>query len=206
MKIAPWLLSLLGSDDALVGDLLERRAERSSLWLWTQTAAAIAATSYRAIRSRPEVALVTAAATVGFLIVWVQSTLALYLWLSRAWMNEWAGAGATWVGGVRVGGAWSRMLFLWWEVYGGGLSVIWCVGAAWIGRTIMRHTSLRFAIVAALSALPVSVWHGAPMWHPSYGVNWIIVASFVLIGIPAATMGGALSVRTSRSSRVWKRA
>jgi hypothetical protein len=36
MKIAIWLLTLLGSDDALIGDLLERRPNRSRAWIWRQ--------------------------------------------------------------------------------------------------------------------------------------------------------------------------
>jgi len=37
------------------------------------------------------------------------------------------------------------------------------------------------------------------MWHPSYGVNWLIVATVVLVGIPAAILAGRLSVGISRS-------
>jgi len=89
--------------------------------------------------------------------VWIESTLALYLWLSRRWLNDWANVGATWVDGVRVGGLWSRALWVWWENYGGGLSLFWCADAAVIGREVVRLTSSPLAVVAILAALPVAV-------------------------------------------------
>ncbi|HEY7171758.1 MAG TPA: hypothetical protein VH417_12995 [Vicinamibacterales bacterium] len=201
MNRAIALMQRFGVPESLIGDLIERQRDRSPRWLWAQVAAAVATTSGRAIRSRPGVALVTALATAALLAVWVESTLAIYIWLSRVRMNEWAGAGATWTDGVRVGGVWSRVLWVWWEQYGGGLSLVWCAGAAWIGRMVARHTSPALAIVATFSALPVALWHGAPMWHPGYGINWIIVATLVLIGMPAAIMGGALSLRTENLRR-----
>jgi len=46
------------------------------------------------------------------------------------------------------------------------------------------------AVLATFAALPVAVWQGAPMWHPGYGINWVVTAAIVLIGIPAATLVG----------------
>jgi hypothetical protein len=36
MKIAIWLLNLLSTDDALIGDLLERHPNRGRAWIWRQ--------------------------------------------------------------------------------------------------------------------------------------------------------------------------
>jgi hypothetical protein len=109
-------------------------------------------------------------------------------------MNDLANPGATWVNGVRIGGFWSRVLWVWWENYGGGLTLLWCTGAAVIGRQVARKTSVAFGFVATLSMLPIAIWHSIPMWHPSYGINWLVVATFTLIGVPVATLLGGLSV------------
>jgi hypothetical protein len=117
-------------------------------------------------------------------------------------MNDLANPGATWVDGVRIGGFLSRVLWVWWENYGGGLGLVWCIGAAVIGRQVVRRTSVAFAFVATLSALPIAIWQGLPMWHPSYGINWVVVATFALVGVPVATLLGGLSVACGRSPRL----
>jgi hypothetical protein len=181
-----------GVPESLIGDLLERRHGRSILWLCRQSVVAIVATTHRSIADRPRAALIAAVASTGLLLLWIESTRTLYLWLSYRWMNDLANPGATWVDGVRVGGFWNRVLWVWWENYGGGLSLVWCTGAAVIGRQVVRKASAAFAFVAALSALPMAIWQSMPMWHPSYGINWVVVATFALIGVPVAMLLGGL--------------
>jgi hypothetical protein len=198
MRMLLQCMQRFGVPESLIGDLVERRRGRSLLWLCRQSLVAIVTSTYRSVVDWPCAAIVAAVATGGLLLLWIESTRALYLWLSDRRMNDLANPGATWVDGVRLGGFWSRVLWVWWENYGGGLSLLWCTGAAVIGRQVARKTSVAFASVATLSALPIAISQGIPMWHPNYGINWVVVAIVVLLGIPAATMVGGLSAGTSR--------
>jgi hypothetical protein len=125
-------------------------------------------------------------------------------------MNAWASPGATWVHGVQVGGFWSRALFVWWERYGGGLSLAWCVGSALIGRLVARTQSMALVLVSAAAQLPFILWWGLPIWlraaayvglravHP---LNSLVVAAVILVGMPLSTLVAGLSVRQSPRER-----
>ena len=67
MRMAAWLLSCSGVDDALIGDLVEQRhAGRSRAWLWRQAAGAIVAALVRDAAVQP---LRTAAAVIVALVL-----------------------------------------------------------------------------------------------------------------------------------------
>src|SRR5207302_1386044 len=108
------------------------------------------------------IALVTALMSAAALFVSVESTWALYLWVSDKWMNAWAAPGATWLHGV--GGFWSRALFVWWELYGGGLALLWCLASALIGWVVARTQSVALVLVSVAAQLPFVLWWGVPIW------------------------------------------
>jgi hypothetical protein len=198
MNAAVWLMQRFGVPDALIGDLVEQqRAGRSSVWLWHQVIVTVVETTHRAIRNQKGNALVTALLSAAALFVWVKSTWALYLWVSERWMNAWAAPGAAWVDGVRVGGFWSRAVFVWWELYGGGLVLLWCVGSALIGRVVARTQSVALVLVSVAAQLPFVLWWGVPIWlhagsrygvAPIHPLNFWVSAAVVLVGMPFSTV------------------
>jgi hypothetical protein len=203
MNPALWLMQRFDVPDALIGDLIEqRRAGRSAVWLWRQAVVAVVQSTHRVLRRQKGLALVTALVSAAALVVWAESTWALYLWISDKWMNAWASRGATWVQGVRVGGFWSRALYVWWELYGGGLSLLWCAGSALIGRLVARRQSMALLLASVGAQLPFVLWWGVPIWlraaeyvglravHP---VNFRVVAAVILIGMPLSTLLAGLS-------------
>jgi hypothetical protein len=203
MNAALWLMDRFRVPDALIGDLVERqRAGRSAAWLWRQAVAAIFEATRRSVLNQKGVALVTALVSAAGLFFWVESSWALYLWLSDKWINAWASPGATWVHGVRVGGFWNRGLFVWWELYGGGLSLLWCIGSALIGRLVARTQSMALVLVSVAAQLPFILWWGVPIWlraagyaglPPARPLNLRVVAAVVLVGMPLSAIVAGLS-------------
>jgi len=198
MTAAVWLMQRFSVPDALIGDLVEQQgAGRSSVWLWHQVIVAIVETTHRAIRNQKGNALVTGLLSAAAVFVWAESTLALYVWISEKWMHALAAPGATWVHGVRVGGFWSRALFVWWELYGGGLDLLWCVGSALIGWLVARTQSVAMVLVSVAAQLPLVLWWGVPIWlhagsrygvAPIHPLNFRVTAAVVLVGMPLSTL------------------
>jgi hypothetical protein len=213
MSAALWLMDRFGVPDALIGDLVEQRcADRSAAWLWRQAVVAILQATRRSVLTQKRVALVTALVSAAGLLFWVESSWALYLWLSDKWINAWASPGATWVHGVRAGGFWSRAVFVWWELYGGGLSPLWCVGSALIGRLVARTQSMALVLVSVAAQLPFILWWGVPIWlrapayvglRPVHPLNFRVVAAVVLVGMPLSTIVAGLSAPQSSRERAF---
>ena len=213
MNAALWLMDRFGVPDALIGDLVERqRAGRSAAWLWRQAVVAIFEASRRSVLNQKGVALVTALVSAAGLLFWVESSWTLYLWLSDKWINAWASPGATWVHGVRVGGFWNRGLFVWWELYGGGLCLLWCIGSALIGRLVARTQSMALVLVSVAAQLPFILWWGVPIWlraaayvglRPAHPLNLRVVAAVVLVGMPLSTIVAGLSAAQSSRERAF---
>jgi hypothetical protein len=213
MNAALWLMDRFGVPDALIGDLVEQqRAGRSAAWLWRQAVVAVLETTRRRVLSQKGVAVVTALISAAALLFWVESSWALYIWLSDKWINAWASPGATWVYGVRVGGFWRRALFVWWELYGGGLSLLWCLGSALIVRLVARTQSMALVLVSVAAQLPFILWWGVPIWlraaayvglravHP---LNIRVVAAVVLVGMPLSAIVAGLSAAESSRERTF---
>jgi hypothetical protein len=78
MKIATWLLTLIGSDDALIGDLVERQTGRSRAWLWRQVALTVVLHHLLTWRG---LAVVAAATLAGSLIALSSANELLRLWI-----------------------------------------------------------------------------------------------------------------------------
>jgi hypothetical protein len=211
MNAALWLMDRFGVPDPLIGDLVEQQhAGRSAVWLWRQAVVAVLKTTHRSVLNQKGVALVTALISAAALLFWVESSWALYVWLSDRWMNAWASPGATWVDGVRVGGFWSRAMFVWWELYGGGLSLLWCVGSALIGRLVARTQSMALVLVSVAAQLPFILWWGVPIWlraaayvglRPVHPLSFRVVAAVIIVGMPLFTLVAGLSTAQSPGER-----
>lgn len=211
MNAALWLMDRFGVPDPLIGDLVEQQhAGRSAVWLWRQAVVAVLKTTHRSVLNQKGVALVTALVSAAGLFFWVESSWALYVWLSDRWMNAWASPGATWVDGVRVGGFWSRAMFVWWELYGGGLSLLWCVGSALIGRLVARTQSMALVLVSVAAQLPFILWWGVPIWlraaayvglRPVHPLSFRVVAAVIIVGMPLFTLVAGLSTAQSLGER-----
>ena len=187
MTVALWLLNRFDVADALIGDLLEqRRARRSLGWFAWQVAVAIGQSLVADIRRQKARAVGVAVVSGVAVFIWAESTLWVYLWLSKKWLNGWA-TDTAWVG---------RAVFVWWELYGGGLSFVWCVGSGLIGSIaarIYRGQPAAMVVMAALAQLPPAVWWGAPillrgMRQQVFWVNFEVVGIVILIGMPLSTL------------------
>jgi hypothetical protein len=181
-----------GVPEALAGDLLEeRRRGRTALWLWRQAVGAIVEAVVRTWRQHPLRTVRAAAVRWLTVVVWVESTLAAYVWVSEKWVYAWANQ--------------SIVLFELWIPFGGGLCLIWCVGSALSGWVSARQSgSYRAAMVvaSALVQVPYSLWWtrhfwlygefttrvSARLWVPNY-----LWAGVVLVGMPLSTLIGGLN-------------
>lgn len=83
-RLASWLLRRFVAGpqrESLIGDLDERFVSgRSSLWYWRQVVSAILVGVVRDLRQQQRLAIGSVMLTWAIVIVWVESTLALYLW------------------------------------------------------------------------------------------------------------------------------
>jgi hypothetical protein len=185
-----------GRRESLIGDLLEEyRSGRSRFWLWRQVIAAIAAGAIAELVDEPLRALSAAAVMLVLTLGWVESTWALYLWLNRL----------PWVANVDSGWASTRvhtLFFYFMEPFGGGLSVLWCVGVAWAARLSARlnpRAIAGHALASTLVVTPLALWWGVPMLRfvgynfavPRIATLNLLVALFVTVGLPVAAAVGA---------------
>ena len=193
-RLARWLLQRLAGGpqrDSLIGDLDEQLARgKPSFWYWHQVVSAILIGVASDLREHKR--LVTGSVILSFAMVfaWVETTLALYLWVSETWVNAS-------VGGFRDSGLW----FVFWHPFGGGLCLVWCVGSAASGRLIARWSRPAILIAGASVQFPLALWSSSSVWlHPERWAGapahlWLPVytgAIIAAVGMPGATLLGGL--------------
>jgi hypothetical protein len=184
------LLNHLTHDkEYLAGDLIEQfRAGRTRLWYWRQVLLAIAVHAAADIRTYKLLTVRAAIVCTAVLLAWVNSTHALYLWVSHQWVNAWANESRAWTVN--------------WHYFGGHLHLVWCVGAALSGGLTVRlhrHHLAATIFTGVVCQLPWVVWWGLPIWmqtlnqpHFPWTVAHRVVAVFILIGMPVCTLLGGL--------------
>jgi hypothetical protein len=101
----------------------------------------------------------------------------------------------------------SRVVFVWWELYGGGLTLVWCLGSALIGRVVARRTSAVLVLVLIAAQSPLILWWGVPIaLHtgarygvaPRHPLNFWVIATVVLVGMPLLTLIAGLRITPQR--------
>ena len=187
--------------ESLIGDLDEQYAHKRSVgWYWRQATAAILIGMVKDIRRHPMLVFRAAILMVVVVIAWVESSWWVYLWMSRtAWLTQWASG--SWHG--------SRVFWTFWELYGGGLTLLWCAGCAitgWIIARLHREHLAAMLAVSLSSVLFLALWWGGRWWLQSYAVSptfrtsWRVVSLVALLGMPVSTLiGGLFAMRQSRS-------
>jgi hypothetical protein len=192
--VAYWLLRRFAGGptrESLIGDIDEQFARgRSSLWYWRQVMYAISVGITQGLRDHKLLAIRSVLLTWAVVILWVESTWTLYLWVSEKWVYAWVDR--------------SVVLFEFWIPFGGGICLIWCVGSAWCGwasaRTSAGH---RVAMVVAsmLAQAPLSLWWTRHFWFynefsmrptPRLWIPNFLWAAIVLVGMPLSTVLGGL--------------
>lgn len=189
-RLASWLLRRFAvgpQRESLIGDLDEQLVRgRSSLWYWRQVVSAILLGVGQDLREHWRLAIGSTMLTWVFVIVWVESTLALYLWVGEMGVNVWVE---------------DSVLFYFWHPFSGGLCLVWCLGSAANGWLIARWSRPAMVVAAALAQLPLalwwssSVWFYAERWAGSPGRLWFpayVGAIVVIVGMPTATLLGGL--------------
>jgi hypothetical protein len=193
-RLARWFLLRLARGpqrESLIGDLDEQLARgRPSFWYWRQAVSAIVAGLVGDLRDDKMLAAWSAVLSFALVFGWVEMTLALYLWVSEAWVN------------ARVGGFQdSGLLFVFWHPFAGGLGLIWCVGSLASGWLIAQRSRPAMLLAAAVAQFPLalwlsrSVWLDAERWSGAPAHIWLPVyagAIIVTAGLPGATLLGAL--------------
>lgn len=193
-RLASWLLRRLASGpkrESLIGDLDEQFARgRSSSWYWRQVLSAILVGVVSDLHDHKLIAAGSAILSFAIVFAWVETTLALYLWVSETWVNAW-------VGDFRDSG----LLFVFWHPFSGGLGLIWCVGSAASGWLIARWSRPAMLIAAAVAQFPLALWSSSSVWlNPERWSGapariWLPVyagAIIVTVGIPICTILGGL--------------
>jgi hypothetical protein len=140
--LAEWLLTRFGipqRNESLMGDLAEEsRSGRSALWLWRETAVAIATTVGRDIRNHKLLAM--RAIGMGWALTWGWQRIVLFLQPA--------------VGG-RIETLWAWFILV---------IFTWTVGSAIVGWVVARmHRGQQAAMVLAYTASMV-IWR---LWHLS---------------------------------------
>jgi hypothetical protein len=159
------------------------------MWLWRQAIAAIVVVLANGLREQKALALISGLIAWMIVIPWVHVTLALYLWVSRQWVNDWSNA--------------SVALFYYWHPFGGGLCLVWCAGSAlsgWVSAELGRRHRATAIAATTLALIPLAVWWAWPIWciaadysQPlKYDVPIRIVALTVLVGMPTSVLLGGL--------------
>jgi hypothetical protein len=208
--LAGWLLEHLAQGphrDSLIGDLDEHFARgRSSAWYWREVLAAILAGAARDIRDHKLRALGAALLVWVMIVPWVEITWALYLLISDKWAN--AAALKSWT-------TESKAFFRFWILFGGGLQFVWCTVCAvagWVNVRLQRDRPATILVVSVATEVPLVLWWGLPLWlrvdslPTAYSIPMGVTALVILIGMPAATLVGAvhgtrISPRSLRSLR-----
>jgi hypothetical protein len=190
-RLATWLLLGLPATarrESLIGDLEERFCHgRSRSWYWRQVLIAFTGEVLTEIHEHMLLAARTWILVWAVVITWVQGTW----WLYGAATHRWPTLDHS-------------MFWLW---YGGGLQMIWCVGAAvtgWIAARMGGRLSSAMLVVAVIAILPLTVWWGGPWLTRSfqtdagYRIPQRVFALSVLVGMPLCTLIGGLLAGRSR--------
>jgi hypothetical protein len=190
-RVAGWLLRRLTcgpNRESLIGDLEEQFARgRSPWWYWRQVISAILAGVAMDLRDHPRLAIRSLVLTSAVVILWVESTWALYLWVSKEWVYGWVNS--------------SVVLFEFWIPFGGGLCLIWCVGSTvggWVSARSSREHRAATVVVGVLAQILLALWWGVPFWlhvigQPArFSVPLYLNAAIVLFGMPSCALLGGL--------------
>jgi hypothetical protein len=188
-RFATWLLLRFASAsrrDALAGDLHERFGHgESRWWYWRQVLTAVLAETLEDIGSHKALTGGTVTLVWIIMIAWVQGTWSVYATATARWpiLNQ-------------------STFWLW---YGGGLQLIWCVGAGvtgWVVARLAGRHSATMICVALVALCPLTLWWGGPWLIRSFGTYHLyrlpqqVFALTVLLGMPIAlVMGGLLEKR-----------
>ena len=171
--------------ESLLGDLEERfRQGRSRSWYWWQVLAAFTGQALTEIGDHKLLAAGTAIVVWIVVVGWVEGTWWLYGITTHRWPIL------------------NRSTF--WLWYGGGLQLIWCLGAALTGSVAARvggRLPTAKILVALVAIFPLAVWWGGP-WlirffqtDAWYRVPQLVFALSVLVGMPMCTLFGWLLAR-----------
>jgi hypothetical protein len=189
-RVASWLLRRLagGSNrESLIGDLDEQFARgRSSWWYWRQVVSAVLVGVAMDLRDHPWLAIRSVVLTSAIVILWVESTWALYLWVSKEWVYQWVNS--------------SVVLFEFWIPFGGGLCLIWCAGstvAGWVSHRSSGEHRAATVLVGTLAQILLALWWGVPFWlhvigPARFSVPLYLNAAIVLVGMPGCALLGGL--------------
>ena len=188
-RLASWLLRRFVAGphrESLFGDLDEQFMRgRSSLWYWRQVLSAILVGVVQELREEWRLAIGSVVLTWVIVIVWVESTLALYLWVGEMGLNVW------------VEGS---VFFYFWHPFGGGLCLVWCAGSAvagWAAAQRSGHHRMAMVVASALVQVPLTLWWNSSVWlHLERLAEmparlWVpisVQAAIAMVGMPAATL------------------
>jgi hypothetical protein len=213
IRTACWLMHLFSVDEALTGDLIERRRTgRSAIWFWQQTVMAVAARVASAVHSDPivvGVVGVTVAVDIALPYVWMHFLtpyviLPLHFgrsptsinWLATSlpralfqivvFLHPWEWSGGT---------AWCALLAM----------MAWCLVGIWPKRaTLISATFVLTNVCQTLPYLERSFLDSShDSFNPVWASNFIWYAFFTLVAIPVSISlggGGALRPRRPRAS------
>jgi len=185
------LMQRFGVYDALIGDLAEqRRAGRSSVWLWRQTVVAIAARLTAVVRDDPAVvgvAALTVAIDVALPVVWMHFLAHYAILLHVAWYQPTIG----WLARSSPHPLWRMIVFLhpwewtfiveWCALLG---VMAWCLVGIWPNRATLIIAM--FVLANVCQTLPYltgsfvdwahdplnSVWASKFLW---YGFSTLVI-------------------------------
>jgi hypothetical protein len=212
MKAASWLMTRVGVDESLIGDLAEQvRAGRSVVWLWRQTVVAIVTKMASTAERDPAVlgvAGVVMAAAFAFPYTWTH-----FLWrFALVVDNAWYPRTFNWFAHASPQALWQMVVFLhpWAWTYTAG----WCVSlgviAWWLVGLWPNRADLVIAIFVLSNASQCLPYLGRSFLdcvHEPTNAIWISdfvwYACFVFVAMPLSILvGGRIDAWRSSSRRL----
>jgi len=193
--VATWLMKRIGTNEALIGDLVEEYHRRQSrTWYWRQTLAAILMGSYRDVRSNKLLAF--RALLVGWALSWVFFRIVFF---PLADLDEWL-----FVRGIAdIRSWWPKGPIPYFVVGSFG-----CIGIGWVIARFHRPPMLLMFVVSVMmwnfSWLPIVM--SRLIWWPYYRSQWYFY-TFLIQGLLAfvvmtiSLLLGGLLVPTREPSR-----
>lgn len=193
------LLARIGADEALIGDLIERRAAgRSALWLWRQIVVAVARRVDSVVESDPSlvgVAAVVVAVDLALPVVWMNVFSHFLVVLHVAWNPR----SMYWLATSLPRTLFRIVVFLHpWDWSGAAVwcallgAMAWCLVGIWPKRAnLIVGTFVVSNLCQTLPYLEGSFvdWLHDPL-NPVWASNFIWYASFTLVAIPASIVVG----------------